>query len=374
MLRFFLISCLLPAGITVSAQETIAIRRNQVGCYPWQEKVVALEGIDPERLVRVTTPQGQELHPEVLRHTTSPWSGKKRYLIDLGSLTATGNYRVSVGRQECDILVAERPYAAIAKAALRLFYLIRSGIPIELGGQYNRPLGHPDTHVVLHPSAATAQRPAGTLISSPFGWYDAGDYNKYVVNSAFTVGLMLAAYEQLPGYFSNLVTDIPESGNQTPDLLDEIMFNLRWLLTMQDPDDGGVYHKLTTPAFEGFVMPADCRQPRYVVAKSVTASLDFAACMADAARILAASQQDYPDFCAQATAAAERAYEWAKRHPDAYYRQERLSAPATATPAMNSSGRRRHSIGSHTNLAILRKPAGICPVASPPRRGATSLH
>lgn len=38
---------------------------------------------------------------------------------------------------------------------------------------------------------ASFGRPAGTIISSPKGWYDAGDYNKYIVNSGFTLGLIL---------------------------------------------------------------------------------------------------------------------------------------------------------------------------------------
>ena len=88
---------------------------------------------------------------------------------------------------------------------------------------------------------------------------------------------------------------------------------------MQDPYDGGVYHKLTTPNFEGFIMPTACKQPRYVVAKSVTATLDFAAVMADAARLFEPFQQDYPGFCAQAAAVAERAYQWAKANPTAFY-------------------------------------------------------
>ena len=312
-------------------QEQVEIRRNQVGCYPKQEKVMVVEGMNPEGKVRVKTPDGMVLKPKVLREAVSPWSGKTRYLIDLGQLAAIGRYQVSVGEQQCDLLVSERPYQDIAKSSLRLFYLIRSGIAIEQGGTYNRPLGHPDTHVLVHPSAATEQRPAGTIISSPYGWYDAGDYNKYVVNSAFSIGLMFAAYEQQRDYFVRLVTDIPESSNQTPDLLDEMMFNLKWLLTMPDPDDGGVYHKLTTPNFEGFVMPTECHQTRYVVAKSVTATLDFAAVMADAARLFAPYQKDYPNFPNLAQEAAERAYQWAKEHPTAFYRQEQLKDPAVST-------------------------------------------
>jgi endoglucanase len=142
---------------------------------------------------------------------------------------------------------------------------------------------------------------------------------------------MFAAYEQQSAYFERLKTDIPESGNATPDLLDEMMFNLRWFLTMQDPYDGGVYHKLTTPNFEGFVMPRDCKQPRYVVAKSVTATLDFAAVMADAARLFEPYQTDYPGFSTMAAAMAERAYQWAKANPQKFYHQRQLKDPAITT-------------------------------------------
>ena len=312
--------------------QDIAIRRNQVGCYPQQEKVIVVEGLNPAGKVRVISPNGKTAKVrKQVRKAVSPWSEKARYVVDLGELTDTGRYLVSVGNETCSLTVSDRPYHDIAKTSLRLFYLIRSGIPIELGREYNRPLGHPDTLVFVHNSAASAGRPSGTAISSPYGWYDAGDYNKYVVNSAFSIGLMFAAYEQQRDYFASLRTDIPESDNNTPDLLDEIMFNLRWLLTMQDPYDGGVYHKLTTPHFEGFVMPADCKQPRYVVAKSVTATLDFAAVMADAARLFEPFQHDYPGFAAIAAAVAERAYQWAKDNPTAFYRQEQLKDPSVST-------------------------------------------
>ena len=100
-----------------------------------------------------------------------------------------------------------------------------------------------------------------------------------------------------------------------------MMYNLKWMLTMQDPTDGGVYHKLTTPNFEGFVMPEDCKQQRYVVQKTTTAALDFAATMALAARIY----QKFPEFqsfCQQAIESAEKAYAWAVKHPTVYYDQD----------------------------------------------------
>ena len=129
---------------------------------------------------------------------------------------------------------------------------------------------------------------------------------------------MLAVYEQLPDYFANFQLNIPESGDATPDLLDELMFNIKWMFTMQDPADGGVYHKLTTPNFEGFVMPIDCHQTRYVVKKSVTAAYDFAAVMAKAARAYK-QVPAYKDFPAAAVRAAKAAFEWAKAHPADFY-------------------------------------------------------
>ena len=334
--RFIILACsyLMAMGsFGQQANEGVQIRRNQVGCYPQQEKVIVVEGTNPGSKVRVTTPDGKKLKAKSVRKAVSPLSKKTRYVVDLGALTAPGDYRVSLGGESCVLHVSEHPYRDIATASLRLFYLIRSGVAIHQGGAYNRPLGHPDTQVLVHNSAASPLRPAGTVISSPYGWYDAGDYNKYVVNSAFSIGLMFAAYEQQRDYFAQLKTNIPESGNATPDMLDEMMFNLRWFLTMQDPYDGGVYHKLTTPNFESFIMPTDCKQQRYVVAKTVTATLDFAAVMADAARLFEPYQQDYPGFSAQAAAMAERAYQWAKQNPKAFYHQEQLKDPAVTTGA-----------------------------------------
>ncbi len=115
-------------------------------------------------------------------------------------------------------------------------------------GLWTRSAGHPDTAVQIHPSAATASRPAFSTIRSPGGWYDAGDYNKYVVNSGISTYTLLALYEHAAPFMSALTTQIPESGNTLPDVLDEALWNLRWMMSMQDPEDGGVYHKLTNAA------------------------------------------------------------------------------------------------------------------------------
>jgi endoglucanase len=112
--------------------------------------------------------------------------------------------------------------------------------------------------------------------------------------------------------------NIPESGSKVPDILEEVRWNLDWMLTMQDPEDGGVYHKLTTERFCGHIMPNLDTAKRYVVMKTSTAALNFAAVMAQAARIYKPFDEQ---FSKTTLAAAEKAFEWAIKNPAALFKQ-----------------------------------------------------
>ena len=56
--------------------------------------------------------------------------------------------------------------------------------------------------------------------------------------------------------------NLPESGNGVPDLLDEMQWELDWMMRMQDTD-GGVYHKLTSCNWF-FGMPHEETTPRLI--------------------------------------------------------------------------------------------------------------
>ena len=237
-------------------------------------------------------------------------------IADFSTFTKPGTYVLAINGATTSypFEISDDVYDDVAKASLKAFYYQRSDMPLheKHAGKWHRPAGHRDTEVYVHASAATGKRPEGTIISSPKGWYDAGDYNKYIVNSGITMGTLLSAYEDYPTYFDKLDINIPESGNKVPDILDEIIYNLRWMLTMQDPHDGGVYHKLTNANFDGMVMPGITKDKRYVVQKNTTATLDFAAVMAQAARVLKPYSKQLnglPELC---LAAAEKAWHWAQ--------------------------------------------------------------
>lgn len=300
-----------------------ALKVNQVGYHAEGQKVAVAEPEVKSKTFTLKDSKGRTVWKgKAVRTAVSPFSDKTRQVVDFSKVSKPGTYTLTAGKHKQQVIIAEKPYGDIAVAAMKSYYLQRTGMPIEekYAGKYARPAAHPDTNVQIHPSAASPQRPAGTVIESPYGWYDAGDYNKYIVNSGFTVGTMLMAYQINKENLDKMNLNIPESGNNIPDFLDEIMYNLKWMLTMQDPADGGVYHKLTTPNFEGFIMPKDCKQQRYVVQKSTQAALDFAATMALAARIYNA-YSEYSEFCKEATAAAERAYAWAVKNPGVMYDQ-----------------------------------------------------
>ncbi len=119
--------------------------------------------------------------------------------------------------------------------------------------------------------------------------------------------------------------DIPETGNGTPDILNEIRWNLDWMLSMQD-EDGGVWHKQTSDHFCGFVMPEKDTLVSYVIGsgkepfKTSCATADFAAVMAIAGRVYKPFDSEFATKCLRA---AQRAYAWVEKNPDAVYTNPR---------------------------------------------------
>ena len=332
---------LLTVALANGQPPTQTIRINQLGFYPNGPKMAIIVG-DSGRSVQqsrtggpvvtagpfqVTTPDADRVlfTGTLSEPRRNAISGKMSRTADFSAFRQTGTFVVVVPGQGRSYPFEVRPavHRDLAIGSLKGFYYQRvsTDLPVTFAGQWSRPAGHPDTRVLVHPSAASAGRPAGTVISSPRGWYDAGDYNKYIVNSGITVGTLLSLYEDFPQFCNTLTINIPESNNQLPDLLDETLWNLRWMLTMQDPGDGGVYHKLTNARFDGMVMPDKATKDRYVVQKSITAALDFAAVMAQAGRVFRGYNRELPGLADSCLTSAVRAWQWAKANPDARYDQ-----------------------------------------------------
>ena len=328
MLNRPLFACALAlAPALLWAQSSERIRINQVGYATDQIKIaISLNKGDSASLIDSAT--SQVVWKEALGKGM-PWSDAKDtgYVIDFGTFRTPGTYRLQVGKEiSRPVHITATPFLELSRASIKAFWYNRSSYALASpwAGSWVRAAGHPDTAVRVHASAATTLRPENTIISSPGGWYDAGDYGKYIVNSGISTWTLLHLYESTPAFFDTLSLNVPSHSGPTSDLLDEILWNLRWMLSMQDPADGGVYHKLTTAQFSAFVMPNKDVATRYVVQKSTAATLDLAAVSAYAARLF----KDIPELASLSDScrtAALSAWNWARANPNSIYDQSTMN-------------------------------------------------
>lgn len=308
------------------------IRLNQIGFYKYGPKtaIIVEQESDGTFLIIEEGKKDPLFKGDLSKPRKSAYSGKVSRIADFTSFSTPGKYYLQVpGMGRSHIFeIKNNVHEDLAKASIKAFYFHRvsTELPEEFAGKWSRPTGHPDDRVLIHSSATFHGRPEGFAISSPKGWYDAGDYNKYIVNSGITVGTMLSAYEDFPEYFKSLNLKIPESKNKVPDLLDEILWNLRWMATMQDPNDGGVYHKLTNANFDSInVMPHEAQNLRYVVQKGTSATLNFAAVMAQASRVFKEYENAFPGLSDSCLSASIKAWNWAENNPNILYDQIELN-------------------------------------------------
>ncbi len=250
--------------------------------------------------------------------TWAPAGDDAASLIDFSELKTAGTYQAYIGGEKIGhpIVIADNALEDAAIASLKFFYHQRASIATEekYAGKWARAAGHPDTTVYYHES--TGNDPT-KYISAPKGWYDAGDYGKYIVNSGISTYTLLQLYQHNKDYFKKTSLNIPESDNEVPDILDEIRWNLEWMLKMQD-EDGGVFHKLTTKQFAGTVFPEKATARRYVIGKAEEATLNFVAVMALASEIYKPFDEE---FAKQCVLAAEKAYVWARDNQGELYTQ-----------------------------------------------------
>ncbi|WP_395344982.1 glycoside hydrolase family 9 protein [Ningiella sp. W23] len=300
------------------------IKVNQVGFYPSSQKLAIVPENGATEFT-ILNNQGEQVLQGVLSdEATWNMDGRPMRIADFSELNTSGTYTVQVEgvSPSHPFQIGDDIFENVHDAVLKAYYFNRASTALEqsYAGDWQRPSAHPDTNVLVHRSAASAERPEGFSISSPKGWYDAGDYNKYIVNSGISTYTLLAAYENFSAFYDSRSLNIPESGNALPDIIDEILWNVSWMQTMQDPNDGGVYHKLTALNFEGALMPHEATAQRYVVQKGTSAALNFAAVSAQASRIFS-SIESLKSMSAELRAASLSAWQWAKSNPDVPYIQ-----------------------------------------------------
>ena len=309
LLVLFLFSC---QSIEPKHKESVNknIRLNQIGYHPKSNKQFILADTTATQFQLLNYQQETVYTGRVKSNGNWGPSGEAVYMGDFSSFEVPGTYQIIVNeRTSYPFDIKANLYQEAWHASIKSYYFQRASLPIEkkFDSLFYRAAGHPDMRCFYHPSSGKTSG----FLASPGGWYDAGDYGKYVVNGALSTGQMLLLYALYPQAVADQTLHIPESGNGVNDLLDELKYELDWLLTMQD-EDGGVFHKLTAKNFSGFISPEAYDLDRYVIGKGTAASLDFAAVIAQSARLLAPTHELWSQM---ALGAAEKAWKWAQLNP-----------------------------------------------------------
>ena len=281
------------------------INLNQIGYLPNAAKVAVLNGdaIAAEASVIDCATGNEVFKGNVSTAVKNAATGREEARFDFSSVTAPGTYKIVSGSVESfEFKIGDKVYADAFKASLRMFYLQRCGTELtaDLAGDFAHPACHTEKATIF----GTKDK-----IDVSGGWHDAGDYGRYVVSGAKAAADLMLAYSLYPDAFDDDL-GIPESGNEIPDVLDEVKYELDWLFKMQN-SEGGVYHKVTCANFPSFVMPEEETEELIVTPVSTTATADFAAVMAMASTVFAPFDMPYSQRCLDA---ATRASDYLDKH------------------------------------------------------------
>lgn len=217
-------------------------------------------------------------------------SGDSVWWVDFSPFEEPGTYRVfspALTAQSYDFDIGAEVYGDALRVALKTFYLQRCNTAktaTHAGAWADENACHVGD---ASTTAASGHTNHGTLDLTG-GWHDAGDYNKYVWGAVSTAVLHLfRAYENNPGLFRDGDLNIPESGNGIPDILDEIAYELEWMLKMQLPD-GSVLSQTHVDGWDSESPPSADANVRFYHDPNLESGAVFAGSCALAARVFAA--------------------------------------------------------------------------------------
>lgn len=243
---------------------------------------------------------------------------------DFTDFSTPGRYYIQAAiiGQSYPFEIADQPYDDLFQTALKQYYYNRCGLTLssELAGEA--------AHNACHAREAQMKEEASVKLDVTGGWHMDEMGTRDVVRGCQTVNSLLLAYELYPDMFRDEV-GIPESGNGIPDLLDEIKYEIDWLLKMQDSKSGAVYASVSSVDNKatGYIL--------YIDGVTMDATIQFAATMAKFSYLY----QNYDrEFATQCLKASDRAYRYAQKYLGDVSQEEYFYASTELYRATGASG------------------------------------
>jgi len=216
-------------------------------------------------------------------------SGDKGWWFDFSSVTATGTYYIydpSNSVSSAPFEINGNPYGNVVDAATKMFYYNRCNATKDAdhvdfgfadGMNFQNAQQDTECRYVYDQGNSSLEKDLSG------GWFDAGDYNKYVTFAHSVIHDLCGAYEDSSVALSDDI-NIPESNDGTADILNEIKWELDWLMKMTNTD-GTAHIKMGVISYNdnNNSPPSNNYDPRYYGPECTAASIAVASMFARAA-------------------------------------------------------------------------------------------
>src|SRR5215472_15686345 len=200
----------------------------------------------------VTNPSGTTVYSAPIGVNLGKWSAgyPDVYALDFPSVTAAGTYTICVTGP----IPAQSPpfridtpthvYSGAIANSLFFYQTERDG-PGFIPNALRTAPGHlNDQSAMTYPTPHTTSSgrfkgdltPLGVSINAAGGWWDAGDYLKFVQTTSYTVDLLLAGVRDFPSQMG--------AGSAASNFTAEAKFGAQWLLRMWDDSTKTLYYQV----------------------------------------------------------------------------------------------------------------------------------
>ncbi len=275
---------------------------DQIGYAVDSNKIAMINGeAPPETFSILDEPTGREVYTGKVENKGYDAS-VNAYIsyADFTDFNTEGTYYIqaaSIGRSYA-FQIAQEPLESLFTKVFKQYYYNRCGLTLssELAGEA--------AHNACHSREAQMKDEAMIKLDVSGGWHVDESGSRDVVKGCQAVNTLLLAYELYPDDMGDDM-GIPESGNGIPDLLDEVKYEIDWLLKMQDAKSGAVYASVSSVdnMTAGYIL--------YIDGITMDATIHFAATMAKFSYLY---QSQDREFATQCLKAADRAYRYAENY------------------------------------------------------------
>jgi endoglucanase len=241
-------------GVGSGSGASAFVRVNQVG-YPSDatKRAYVLAGADESGATFTVADSGGAI---ALSGSVGPrvgsWSGQYPdvYAIDFSSVSAGGTYSISVhgsvdAHSPSFVIGGGRAvYGSAMANSLSFFQNERDGRHFIPSALRTAPAHLHDRNAMTYRTPETTGsghfsgdlKPLGTTIDASGGWWDAGDYLKFVQTTSYTVDVLLSGVRDFPAQLG--------AGAAPSDFSAEARFGTKWLLRMWDDKTRTLYYQV----------------------------------------------------------------------------------------------------------------------------------